>query len=108
MDEAPYGPERRKDSELLIRIDERVRGIQEDVGQLKDDVAALRETQVRYDPEQFVPRFSKTTREWEDYKTTRKVERRIYVVIAAAVASILTLLLSPLANALVARALDGR
>lgn len=102
MDETLYnGPGRRKNHELLIRIDERMQSIQADVGQLKEDVAALREVRVRYDPEQFVPRFSKTTREWEEYKTTRRAERRVYIAIAAAVASLLTLLLSPLAETLV-------
>lgn len=107
MDEMPYnGPERRKDHELLIRIDERVRSIQEDVSQLKEDVAAVREVQVRYDPEQFVPRFSKTTREWEDFKTTRRVERRLLVAIASGIATLITLVLSPLAYALVQRVLQ--
>lgn len=53
--------------ELLVRIDERLRAVQRDVEQLKGDVAAIREVQVRYDPDQFVPRFAKTTLEWEDY-----------------------------------------
>lgn len=53
-------------------------------------------------------KYDRMMQEWEEFKITRKAERRVYATIAAVVSTVLTLLLSPFSDWLFMRVIGGR